>query len=68
VYVIRTNDLTDVDGALSLLNLEVLTKQSDAGKSISSMLFVGLFYLKILLSFLNGCILASTIFYRKIRF
>nr|GMC59576.1 B3 domain-containing protein Os01g0234100-like [Ipomoea batatas] len=30
VYVIRTNDLTDVDGALSLLNLEVLTKQSDA--------------------------------------
>lgn len=43
MYVIRTNDLTDVDGALSLLNLEVLTKQNDAGKSISWMLFGGLF-------------------------
>ncbi|VFQ75291.1 unnamed protein product [Cuscuta campestris] len=32
VYVIRTNDLTDVDGALSLLNLEVLAKQSDAAE------------------------------------
>nr|GMC97141.1 B3 domain-containing protein Os01g0234100-like [Ipomoea batatas] len=30
VYVIRANDLTEVDGALSLLNLEVLTKQSNA--------------------------------------
>nr|GMC60455.1 B3 domain-containing protein Os01g0234100-like [Ipomoea batatas] len=33
VYVIRTNDLTDVDGALSLLNLEVLTKQNDAAEA-----------------------------------
>lgn len=31
VYVIRANDLNEVDGALSLLNLETLTKQSDAG-------------------------------------
>lgn len=30
VYVIRANDLKEVDGALSLLNLDVPTKQSDA--------------------------------------
>lgn len=30
--MIRANDLTEVDGALSLLNLEVLTKQSNAGR------------------------------------
>lgn len=30
VLVIRTNDLTEVDGALSLLNLDTLAKQSDA--------------------------------------
>ncbi|KAL3813611.1 hypothetical protein ACJIZ3_014879 [Penstemon smallii] len=30
VYIIRANDLTEVDGALSLLNLDSHTKQSDA--------------------------------------
>ena len=30
VLVIRANDLTEVDGALSLLNLDTLAKQSDA--------------------------------------
>ncbi|KAJ8567245.1 hypothetical protein K7X08_019453 [Anisodus acutangulus] len=30
VYVIRANDLKEVDGALSLLNLDAPTKQSDA--------------------------------------
>ncbi|CAN4082890.1 unnamed protein product [Withania somnifera] len=30
MYVIRENDLKEVDGALSLLNLDALTKQSDA--------------------------------------
>ncbi|XP_073293896.1 B3 domain-containing protein Os01g0234100-like isoform X2 [Primulina huaijiensis] len=30
VYIIRANDLTEVDGALSLLTLEYQTKQSDA--------------------------------------
>nr|GMC91466.1 B3 domain-containing protein Os01g0234100-like [Ipomoea batatas] len=34
VYVIRANDLTEVDGALSLLNLEVLTKQSNADDAV----------------------------------
>ncbi|CAK9166486.1 unnamed protein product [Ilex paraguariensis] len=30
VYIIRANDLTDVDGALSLLNLDALTKQNES--------------------------------------
>lgn len=32
VYVIRTCDVTEMDGTLGLLNLESHTKQSDAGK------------------------------------
>ncbi|EOX91385.1 AP2/B3-like transcriptional factor family protein isoform 2 [Theobroma cacao] len=32
VYIIRANDLTELDGALGLLNLDAHTKQSDAGK------------------------------------
>ena len=32
VYVIRANDLTEVDGALGLLNLDAQIKQNIAGK------------------------------------
>ncbi|XP_057481556.1 B3 domain-containing protein Os01g0234100-like isoform X3 [Actinidia eriantha] len=32
VYVVRANDLTEVDGALGLLNLDAHIKQNDAGK------------------------------------
>ncbi|KAL5557028.1 hypothetical protein UlMin_039264 [Ulmus minor] len=32
VYIIRANDLTEVDGALGLLNLDSHTKQNDADK------------------------------------
>ncbi|XP_057491774.1 B3 domain-containing protein Os01g0234100-like [Actinidia eriantha] len=32
VYVVRANDLTEVDGALGLLNLDAHIKQSDTGK------------------------------------
>lgn len=32
VYIIRANDLTEVDGALGLLNLDCHTKQNDAEK------------------------------------
>lgn len=30
--MVRVNDLTEVDGALGLLNLDAHTKQNDAGK------------------------------------
>ncbi|CAL5369506.1 unnamed protein product [Camellia sinensis] len=36
VYIVRANDLTEVDGALSLLNLDSLTKQNDSGKDDSA--------------------------------
>ncbi|CAL5324668.1 B3 domain-containing protein Os01g0234100-like [Camellia sinensis] len=36
VYIVRANDLTEVDGALSLLNLDALTKQNDSGKDDSA--------------------------------
>lgn len=36
MYIIRANDLTEVDGALGLLNLDCQTKQSDAGKVIDA--------------------------------
>ncbi|KAG5623967.1 hypothetical protein H5410_009185 [Solanum commersonii] len=36
VYVIRANDLKEVDGALSLLNLDAPTKQSDAEGTIGN--------------------------------
>ncbi|KAK8587029.1 hypothetical protein V6N12_021545 [Hibiscus sabdariffa] len=34
IYIIRANDLNELDGALGLLNLDAHTKQSDAGKLI----------------------------------
>ncbi|KZV41509.1 hypothetical protein F511_22061 [Dorcoceras hygrometricum] len=36
VYIIRANDLTEVDGALSLLTLESQTKQSDAEEKLDA--------------------------------
>ncbi|XAR73979.1 hypothetical protein NMG60_11008123 [Bertholletia excelsa] len=33
VYIVRANDLTEVDGALSLLNLDAVTKSSEAVNS-----------------------------------
>ncbi|KAF4380787.1 hypothetical protein F8388_017141 [Cannabis sativa] len=37
VYVIRANDLTEVDGALGLLNLDCQSKQSDADKDYAEL-------------------------------
>ncbi|XWS33630.1 hypothetical protein CRYUN_Cryun22dG0099300 [Craigia yunnanensis] len=42
VYIIRANDLTELDGALGLLNLDAHTKQSDSGRLID----VYVWYLK----------------------
>ncbi|XVF15571.1 hypothetical protein REPUB_Repub09cG0165800 [Reevesia pubescens] len=42
VYIIRANELTELDGALGLLNLDAHAKQSDAGKLID----VFVWYLK----------------------
>lgn len=36
VYVIRSNDFTEVDGALGLLNLDAQTKHNDAGMFLNS--------------------------------
>lgn len=38
MYVIRANDLKEVDGALSLLNLDAPAKLSDAGQLINFIL------------------------------
>jgi hypothetical protein len=35
VYIIRANDLTEVDGALCLLNLDAQIKQNVAGKFVN---------------------------------
>lgn len=35
VYIIRANDLTEVDGALGLLNLDSYTKHNDSGNFLA---------------------------------
>lgn len=35
VYVIRSNDFTEVDGALGLLSLDAQTKHNDAGMFVN---------------------------------
>ncbi|GKU94729.1 hypothetical protein SLEP1_g8176 [Rubroshorea leprosula] len=42
--MVRVNDLTEVDGALGLLNLDAHTKKNDAGKLIILSDFLGIMF------------------------